>query len=102
MEEIVRLQEIIEEAKAIIARLEGQIVEAGNEKYSPILISSLPFSDNSTGTRIINVCHQADVRTVKELLRYLQHDFKRWRNSGQKCVDVLRETLKEHLGIDWK
>lgn len=102
MEDIVRLQEIIEEAKAIIARLEGEIADAGNEKYSPVLISSLPFTDSGIGTRIVNICNNAEVRTVKELLRYSQHDFKRWRNSGQKCVDVLRDTLKLHLGIDWQ
>ena len=101
-EDIRRLQEIIGEAKEIICRLEKKARDIGNSRYQTMLLSSLDFIDQGLGTRIVNTCHAADIRTVQELLRYSPRDVCRFRNGGRKSVEMLQQTLKEKYNIEWK
>lgn len=101
-EDIRRLQEIIAEAREIIARLEKKARDAANSGYATLKLSSLDYIDPALGTRIINVCHNAEIRTVQELMRYSPREVCRFRNSGRKSVEMLQQTLKERYDIEWK
>jgi DNA-directed RNA polymerase alpha subunit len=79
---------------------------AGNdeaEKESTFLPEFLitPIDRTSLSSRVKNVCWNANISTVSDLIDHSRNSFGRLRNSGKKCGDEVEAFLGK-IGLSWK
>ena len=83
-----RLQEIIAEANEI------------NElAYTPV--ASLIIAQGGLQTKFLNVCSNADIKTIQQLIDVGYHKFKQHRNCGKMTADLVRKALREQYHVQW-
>ena len=94
-----RLQEIIAEANEIIISLEEYCKEKNELAYTPV--ASLIIAQGGLQTKFLNVCSNADIKTIQQLIDVGYHKFKQHRNCGKMTADLVRKALREQYHVQW-
>lgn len=79
----------------------GEIVEL-NPKVPAVFNEMLdrPISDYPLSIRALNCLESADIKTLRELVRFTEMDLLKFRNFGKKSISELSEFIKDH-GLTW-
>ncbi len=79
----------------------GEIVEL-NPKIPAVFNEMLdrPISDYPLSIRALNCLDSADIKTLRELVRFTEMDLLKFRNFGKKSISELSEFIKDH-GLTW-
>ena len=94
-----RLQEIIAEAREIINSLEEFCKENNELAYTPV--ASLVIAQGGLQTKYLNVCSNAGIKNIQQLMDVGYNNFKKYRNCGKKTADLVRIALWEQYHIEW-
>lgn len=98
-QKLTRLQDIITEAKEIIASLEEFCKEKDELAYTPV--ETLIIARGGLQTKFLNVCSDAHIKTIQQLIEVGYHDFKKFRNCGAKTADLVREAIQKEYQVKW-
>lgn len=94
-----RLQKIIVEAREIISSLEEFCKENNEMAYTPV--ASLVIAQGGLQTKYLNVCSNAGIKNIQQLMDVGYNNFKKYRNCGKKTADLVREALWEQYHVKW-
>lgn len=94
-----RLQEIIAEARKIISSLEEFCKENNELAYTPV--ASLAIAQGGLQTKYLNVCSNAGIKNIQQLMDVGYNNFKKYRNCGKMTADLVRKALWEQYHIEW-
>ena len=97
-----RLLEIIEEAKQLIAEIEKCAKPQRYAEFADITIAQLDIPKGTLTTRFTNICYNEDITTLQELLNTPPSLFRKYRNSGRKTILWARQALQDRYGVVWK
>ena len=101
-QKVIRLCEIIEEAKLIISELEDYATAKKYAEFKDIPINTLPLPEGPLKTRFINsVCHWGNLESLQDLLLTPVATVKKFRNMGNKSLELAQQVIKETYGIEW-
>ena len=98
-QKLVRLQKIIAEAREIISSLEEFCKENNELAYTPV--ASLVIAQGGLQTKYLNVCSNAGIKNIQQLMDVGYNNFKKYRNCGKKTADLVREALWEQYHVKW-
>ena len=99
---LVRLNNILHEAKEIIMKLEEHVNGRMLADCPEVTIFELMSHTGSKQVRFDNAARAYGVATIRDLIQnYTQEDCLRWRNVGEGCVSAAATALKEKYGIIW-
>lgn len=94
-----RLQKIVAEAREIISSLEEFCKENNELAYTPV--DSLIIAQGGLQTKYLNVCSNAGIKNIQQLMDVGYNNFKKCRNCGKKTADLVRKALREQYHVEW-
>lgn len=102
-QKVIRLSEIIAEAKQIISELEDYATTKKYAEFKDIEIKSLPLPEGPLKTRFINgVCWDGKLKSLQDLLLTPVATAKKFRRMGNKSIELAQQVIKETYGVEWR
>ena len=97
-----RLLEIVEEAKQLIAEIEKYAKPQRYAEFKDIFIAQLDIPKGSLTTRFMKICYNNGIVTLQELLNTPASLFKKCNNSGSKTILWARQAIQDRYGVVWE
>ena len=95
-DKIDKVIELLEQAKVLLVEVEDGVRFSTGVNAMPV--TSLNLTKNKV--RFENVCANADIITIGDLLKLGKTKFLRFRDVGNKTIDEVSDAL-EQLGVCW-
>lgn len=101
-QKVIRLCELIAEAKQIISELEDYATTKKYAEFKDISLKTLPMPEGPLKTRFINsVCVWGNLESLQDLLLTPVATAKKFRNMGNKSLELAQQVIKEKYGVEW-
>lgn len=102
-----KLKAVLSENNALKQELSGvcqekksmEILEKREKEAKREKVMNMPLEEMGLSTRTFNCLYRANKRTLKDLTEMTEHDYRKVRNLGNKCIQEIVWTLKKY-GMD--